>query len=252
MAQAWTKYRVPVVSAAAGLLAAVAAYQGWTFWHSSAVETSSRQFEAVIAAPATEPAQAKILAMNFAKLANDGAGGYPFLARFHEAAARVVAGETKSAVSLYDRIADDTSEPLFADYARIRAAMLLVDTAPIADIEKRLKPLAESESPWRIEAEEFLAYAYWRAGNNKEALRLFDLIKNNPGASEGAKRRATELSALINGGTKVADLKTAPVVAPSPGSQLPQIPGMPSFDTTPITPSPPSPFDSAPAPTPTP
>jgi len=126
----------------------------------------------------------------------------------------------------------------------------LSDGISSTEVAKRLKPLAESESPWRIEAEEFLGYAYWRAGNNKEALRLFDLIKNNPGASDGTKRRATELSALINGGTKLADLKTAPTLAPTPGSQLPTIPGLPSFDTT--TPITPAPSDTPTAPTPTP
>jgi hypothetical protein len=247
MAKVWEQYRAPIIAAAVGVLLAVAAYQGWTFWHARALDSSSRQFEALATSLDQQPGQERKTALDFAKLADDGAGGYPFVARFMEASARAAAGDTKAAVSVFDRIADDTSDPIFADYARVRAAMLLVDTAPLAEITKRLDKIAGSESPWRLEAEEFLAYANWRAGNSKEALRLFDLIKSNPGASPGVKRRATELSALINGGLKVADLKAAPTLAPTPASQLPIIPGMPSFDT----PAPDAPASPT-APTPTP
>ena len=247
MAKAWDQYRVPIVAAAVGMLLAVAVYQGWSYWHATALESSSRQFEAATTALEQQPGQERTAAGNFARLADDGAGGYPFVARLQEASARAVAGDTKAAVALYDRVASDTSDPLFADYARVRAAILLVDSEPVAEIAKRLDPIAQTDSPWRVEAEEFLAYANWRAGNNKEALRLFDLIKNNPGASPGVKQRATELSALINGGLKVADLKIAPTLAPTPTSQLPTIPGMPNFDIP--APEPPA---SPTAPTPTP
>jgi hypothetical protein len=252
MAQAWAKYRVPIVSAAGGLVLAVAAYQGWMYWHGRQVDASSRQFEAATTAAERQPGQERAAAASFARLADDGAGGYPFAARLQEAAVRAAAGDRQAAVSLYDRIADDTSDALFADYARVRAAILLVETAPLAEIKKRLDPVAASESPWRLEAEEFLGYAFWRAGNKKEALRLFDIVKNNPEASEGTKRRATELSALINAGLTVGDLKSAPALAPAtPASQLPTIPGMPNFDTPPVIPAPELPTSPT-TPTPTP
>lgn len=250
MAQAWTKYRVPIIGAAAGLIVAVAAYQGWSFWHAAKVEASSRAFEAATTSAETA-GQEQTAAATFAKLANEGWGGYPFVAGLQAAATRAAAGDAKGAAAIYDQIADSTSDPIFADYAKLRAAILLVDTAPLAEIQKRIGSLPESDSPWRVEAEEFLGYAYWRAGNNKEALRLFDLIKNNASASDGSKRRASELSSLINGGVKVSDLKSAPTLAPTPGSQLPTIPGFPSFDTTPVTPEPAAPATPT-APTPTP
>lgn len=250
MSQAWTKYRLPIIGAAAGLVLAVAAYQGWSYWHASQVEASSRQFEAASSIAESQAGQEGAAAASFGKLANDGVAGYPFAARLQEAALRAAAGDAKAAVTLYDRIADDSGDHIFADYARVRAAILLVETAPLAEIKKRLDPVAASESPWRISAEEFLGYAHWRAGDKKEALRLFDLIKANPQASDGTKRRATELSALINGGTTVADLKAPATLAPSPASGLPIIPGMPTFDTQPIAPPEAPTSPSAPTPTP--
>ncbi|MBI1209979.1 MAG: tetratricopeptide repeat protein [Alphaproteobacteria bacterium] len=253
LAKMWDQYRVPIIAAAVGMLLAVAAYQLWTYLHNRAVEASSRQFEALstsLEQQQQQPAQQRATAAALARLADDGAGGYPFVARLQEAAVRGAVGDTKAAVTLYDRIADSTSDPLFAGYAHLRAAILLVETAPLADIKKRLDPIAASDSPWRVEAEEFLAYANWRAGDSKEALRLYDLIKNNPAATPGVKQRATEFYSMINGGMKLADLKTAPTLAPTPASQLPTIPGMPTFDTPEIPAPDASETPTAPTPTP--
>lgn len=253
MAKAWEQYRVPITAAGVGLLLAVGVYQGWTYWHSTAVDSSSRQFIAATQPLEQEqptPEQQRTAAAALARLADDGAGGYPFIARLQEAAVRGAVGDTKAAVTLYDSIASSASDPVFADYARIRAAVLLADTAPLDEMKKRLEPMAKSQSPWRVEAEEFLAYAHWRAGDSKEATRLFDLIKTNPAASPGVKQRASELSSLINGGMKLADLKAPAALPPAPESQMPLIPGLPNFDVpeAPASDEPQSP--TAPSPTP--
>lgn len=133
-AKAWEKYRAPIIGAAAGLIVAVAGYQGWSYWHSAQVEASSRAFEAATTTLQSAPGQAKAVAGTFAKLSNEGWGGYPFVSRLQEGAARAAAGDSKGAAALFDRIAEDTRDPLFADYARLRAAILLVDTAPLAEI----------------------------------------------------------------------------------------------------------------------
>ena len=237
LAQAWTKYRVPTIAAAGALVLAVAAYQGWSYWHGSKVDASSRQFDT--ANQLIGGAQGQTAPAAFAKLANEGWGGYPFAARLQEAAARAAIGDSKGAASIYDSIAEaGDGGALFADYARVRAAILLVDTAPLAEIKKRLDSVAGSDSPWRVEAEEFLAYAYWRAGNKTEALRLLDLIKNNPAATSGVKQRALEFSAMIGGGMTVADLKAAAPAA-TPGGLL--IPELPNFDVPPTPGAPPAP-----------
>lgn len=236
MAQLWAKYRLPIVGAAAGLIVAVAGYQGWVYWHNSAVDYSSRQFEAAMPMAEKGRGQEREAAAAFAKLSHEGAGGYSFVAKLEEAAARASAGDGKAAVKLYDQIADDgTGGALFADYARVRAAMLLVDTAPLSEMKKRLDSIAGSESPWRLEAEELLGYAHWRAGDKAEALRLLGLIKDNPAAPPGMKRRATELSSLIGGGMTVADLKVAPSAPAAAPAGQPLVPDFPTFDTPPPT-----------------
>lgn len=249
LAQAWTKYRVPIVASAVALVVAVAGYQGWTYWHDSMVANSSREFEVASQLMATPQTAAQAIPA-FAKLGKEGWGGYPVVANFQEAAARAGSGDVKGAIALYDRIAaDGTGGALFSDYARVRASILLVDTAPLGEIEKRLKDVAGSTSPWRISAEELLAYAYWRAGNKTEASRLLELIKANPLATSGAKQRATQFAAMIAAGLKVADLKK-PAAAPAPALDMPLFPARPDINAMPTeAPAPDAPSPPA-APTP--
>lgn len=242
LSQLWTKYRIPVLAAAGGIVFIVAAYQGWVYWHAKMLEASSRQFDAAVALMESGRGQEKVAGAAFAKLAHDGSGAYAFVAKLQEAAVRTSAGDYKGAIVLYDHLAQEgEGGALFADYARLRAALLLVDVAPLAEIQKRLDTVAGGDSPWRIPAEELLGYAHWRAGGKAEALRLYDLVKNNPEAPAGTKRRATELSALIAGGMTVADLKAAPAVSlatPAEPLALPPIfdPLAPGQATDPATP----------------
>ena len=57
-----------------------------------------------------------------------------------------------------------TAIPLIADAARLKSALALMDTAPYADIETRLKPLLDEKRPYRIAAREALAMAKLKAG----------------------------------------------------------------------------------------
>jgi hypothetical protein len=251
LAKLWTKYRVPIIAAAAALIVAVAGYQGWVYWQNKVLDESSRQFEAALALMEKEHGQERAAAAAFAKLALDGAGGYAFAARLQEAAVRASAGDSKAAIALYDQISNEGGDTLFADYARVRAALLLVDTAPLSEIKKRLDPIAAADSAWRIEAEELLGYAHWRAGDKVEALRLLNLVKNNLEAPDGVKRRATELSALIVGGMTLADLKAAPTVSLTAPSEQPLVPNLPTFDLPPASPTAPT-SPTTPTNTPTP
>jgi hypothetical protein len=245
LAQAWTKYRVPIIAAAVILVLAVAGYQGWILWHERMLTASSREFEAANQLMEEQQSAAKAIPA-FAKLGKEGWGGYSLAAQFQEAAARATSGDTKGAVAVYDRIAaSGEGGELLGDYARVRAAILLVDSAPFDDIKKRLNGIASQPSPWRIEAEELLAYANWRAGNKTEALRLLESIKANPAATGGVKQRATQMSAMIAGGLTVADLKkpaaAAPAVVP-PAFGLPASPAdAPTFTMPPAPTTPPSP-----------
>ena len=63
--------------------------------------------------------------------------------------------------------------------ARLRAAALLVDTANLADMQKRLGDLAGTGNVWRHNARELLGLTAWRGGDYEAARKYFDEINND-------------------------------------------------------------------------
>lgn len=230
MAKFWAQYRVAIIAGATALIVGVAGYEGWSYWHARQIEQSSRALEAVSQQITSEQGTEKQAADALAKIAAGGSGGYPLLAKFQEAALRAEMGDLKAALTLYDELAaSGPGGALFRDYAQIRAALLTVETAPFDDIKKRLEPIAEPDNPWRVAALELLAYASWRAGKKDDALKLYAEVKVAPGAPQGSVRRATEMTALIGAGMKLADVK--PPAAPSPAEEPLLLPPTPSTGT---------------------
>lgn len=230
MAKLWEKYRVAIIGGVSVVILAVGGYQAWSYWQAERVETSSREFEAVAELIASGPGNEQAAADRFAKLAQSATTGYAMAAKFQEAALRAEMGDIKAALALYDAISASTSDPLFRDYAQLRAAILVVETESLDTIKKRLEPLTKGTSPWRVPALEMLAYASFRAGKKDEALKLYGEVEATPNAPNGSTRRAKEMTTLINAGMKLSDLTTGPAVRPGSGPMLLQ-PAQPTPET---------------------
>ena len=215
MAKLWEKYRVPIIGGASALILAVAGYQGWSYWHGTQVEKSSREFDAI--GELINGGQEKDAADRLAKLAVSGSGGYPTAAKLQEAALRAELGDKKAALALFDKIADSNSDALVHDYALLRGALLIVESEKYETLKSRLEPLVQAGRPWRALAMELLAYSTWRAGKKDEALKLYAETKALEGVPDSVKRRAIEMSTLIQSGMTLNDLKTtasAPTINP--------------------------------------
>ena len=75
--------------------------------------------------------------------------------------------------------------------------MLLVDSAPLADMQRRLDPLAEPGRAFRHTARELLALSAWRNHDFTAARRYIDMIANDAETPPGTRARAEVLAALI-------------------------------------------------------
>lgn len=237
MAKLWKTYRVPVIAGATALILMVAGYQGWTYWRAVKLEESSREFERVAEMLAAGPGQEKAAADAFAKLAANASGGYAMAAKFQEAGLRAELNEIPAALKLYDEISASVSDPLFRDYAQLRAAILVLEAESLDNTRKRLEPITKGASPWRVIALEMLAYASWRGGKTDEALKLYAEVKEIPNAPNGSTRRATEMTTLINAGMKLSDLKTKPGLS-TPGVTPMLLPPTESAPSQPLFPAP--------------
>ncbi len=152
-----------------------------------------------------------------------GAPGYKTLALMQQAALSLADGKTTDAAKLYDQAADAAPNQLFGDLARLRAAQTLLDTAPFAQLQTRLTPLADAKRPFAAYAKEALAMAELLAGKTADARRDFTVVSLSLGAPDDMRQRAQLAIAAIDTGeapSAVAAAKAAATMPPSPPINL--------------------------------
>src|SRR5690606_11580462 len=97
------------------------------------------------------------------QLEEEGYGAYPLLARMRAATVLAANGDAQGAVAGFDAVAADTSIPgVIRDIARLRAALILVDTGSHADVSARAEALTGDTNPLRHSAREAIGLAAWK------------------------------------------------------------------------------------------
>jgi hypothetical protein len=192
--QLWERHSNLIVAGALLIVLAVAGWRGYDWWETKKAAESGTAFEAAISlAEAGKQAEAQAA---FAKVAQDGSTGYRILARFRDAAEL---GKTDSAAAVvaYGAIAADSSlGRTLQDLATIRGSLILVDSAPLADLTAKLEPLTAADRPFRHTARELLALAAWRTGDSAATKRWFDLIATDAETPAGTRQRMNVLMTL--------------------------------------------------------
>ena len=170
----------------------------------------------------------------FGDVARSGPPAYKTLALMQQAALRLSDKKTTEAVALLDEAAKAAPTPLLGDAAQLKAALALLDTAPLADIEKRLTPLAADKRPYRPLAREALAIARLNAGKIDQAKSELNALDLSLDAPEDVRVRAQAIGALIQAGTagSVASVAKAAATLPPappgpPPGALPQLQSAP-------------------------
>jgi hypothetical protein len=194
----WDRYGIYLIALAVLILAAVGGWRFYQYWEAQKAAQAGAQFEQ--AAALSEQGKHSEAEAAFAKIAAQAPAGYRTLARFR-AASELANSDAKAAVAAYDQIAADSSVGLsLQDAASLRAAMLLVDTAPFADLRARLEPMTEPTRTFHHTAREMLALSAWRNGDAASAKRYIDMINNDTETPQSTRSRIEVLAALIAGG----------------------------------------------------
>lgn len=196
----WERYSIHIIVLAVLIVAGVGAWRGYQWWQDKQAAVAGAKFEAALALSSqgkhTEAEQA------FAEIAAQAPTGYAMLARFR-AAAELARSKPAEAVKAYDKLAADGSlSQTLRDLANLRAGMLLVDTAPLAELQKRLDPLTQPGRTFRASARELLALSAWHHDDMKTAKHYLSLLEGDPQTPPGTRARAQVLSALIAAGDK--------------------------------------------------
>jgi hypothetical protein len=192
--QLWERHGNLIVAFALLVVLAVGGWRGYDWWETQKAAESGAAFEAAVTlAESGKQAEAQEA---FAKLAKDGSSGYRVLARFREAA-ELAKSDGAAAVKAYDALAADSGlGRAMQDLAGIRAGLILVDSAPLAELSPRLEPLTAADRPFRHIARELLAIGAWRLGDTAVAKRWFDLIASDIETPAGTRQRMDVLMTL--------------------------------------------------------
>jgi len=196
--QLWRRYGRYVIAVAIAVVLVVAGYEGWTGYVRSQRADEGARFAAAL--ETARAGNAAAAADAFAGLARDAGAGYAILARFQEAARRAQAGDAAGAVAIYDSLAaDDGLDPAFHGLAVVLATLHGLDSGDPEALAARLAPLLTAESPWRHSARELAALIVLRAGETARAGDLLRQLADDPEAPQGARGRAAELIAVLDG-----------------------------------------------------
>jgi hypothetical protein len=190
----WDRYGVYLIALAVLFIAGVAGWRGYDFWQSKKAAEFGAQFNA--AAILSEQGKHDEAEKAFARIASEGTSGYRVLARMREAA-ELAERDPKAAVAAYDDLAASaaTGQPL-QDLAALRAGMILIDSAPLTEMTRRLEPLAGAGAPFRHSARELLAFAAWKAGDTAALRKWSQLVRDDTETPASLRSRVDVLMAL--------------------------------------------------------
>ncbi len=193
--QLWDRYSIYIIALAVLIVAAIGGWRGYEYWQAKQAAAAGAAFESALSlSEAGKHAEAEAA---FAKVAAEAPAGYRTLARLR-AAAELAQTKRHDAVKVYVEIAADASlGATLQDLATVRAGMLMVDSAPLSDMRRRLDPVTEPGRTFRHSARELLALSAWRNHDFAAARRYIDMIATDAETPPGTRARADVLSALI-------------------------------------------------------
>jgi hypothetical protein len=193
----WDRYGTYVIGLAVLIVVVTAGWRFYEYWQQTQAQASGDRFVAALRL-ADDGKHAEAGAA-LDELVKDGSGGYPLLATFRSAAEKAAAGDDKGAVAAYDAAAAASGAPaLVRDLARLRAALILVSTASVDELKKRIGDLADPTSAWRHSAREILGIAAYRNGDFAVARGYYEDIANDQQTPQDLRQRADFMLSVLD------------------------------------------------------
>jgi hypothetical protein len=210
------------------LLALLVALGAWGFqqYQQGGVEKASQAYASGLDSLARNDRDQAY--QQFGQAAGSSSAAYKALGLMQQGGIRLSQQRTADAVNLFDQAAKAAPNAIIGDAARLNSAWALLDTASVAEIQDRLKPLtSKSDSPYNALAREAVAMAKLRAGQIADARADFVVLALLPNAPDNVRQRAQAAKALIDGGgaTGVAAIVKAALALPPAPVTLPTAPG---------------------------
>lgn len=191
------KYGNVLIGLALLVVIAVGAYRAYTYFEAKKAAEAGQKFEAALNLSIEgKDAEAKAA---FEALAKESTPGYQALSQFR-LATDLAKTDKKAAAQAFDALGSSTAlDQTLRDLAKVRAGLLLIDSAPLAEVQQRLDPLAAPGQTWRLAAREGLAAAALKAKDFTQAEKYLLQVLGDPDASRSVRERAEVMMSLVRG-----------------------------------------------------
>jgi hypothetical protein len=211
----WKRFGPAFIGVCVLVVAVTAGYRGWIWWHErQAAQAGDRFLAAIEQIQSGQKAEGEAALQAIAK---EGGAGYAALARLRLAGEKAGEGAKADALKAFDALASDISvpEPL-RDIARVRAALIALDTGDLDGAKTRADPLAVSGNSWRHVAREILGTAAYQEGDLKGARDKFSEIQEDAQTPPDLWIRSGLMIALIDGQMAAPEAAPAAPSKPNP------------------------------------
>jgi hypothetical protein len=197
IAEIWKRYNGLIVGLAVLIVVAVGGWRYWQHLERTRSEAAGARYQDALRLD--QEGKGEEAAQVLRTLANDQAGGYRLLARFRLAGETAQQSVEEGAKAFEALAADGSVPPVLQDLARLRAAMLRLDTETAA-AQAALERLATPANAWRHTAREMLGLAALKRGDYDTAGRRFDEIAADRETPQSLRSRLEIYTAIVAAG----------------------------------------------------
>jgi hypothetical protein len=202
----WQRYSLAIIGGAVLIVAGVAGWRVYEHWQTTRAAGAGDAYRSALSAAANGDNAAAADAL--VAFSSDAPADYARLARLRAGTERAAAGEVDTALSLFEQVAEDGSaSAALRDLARLRAAMVAVDSEPLDQIRARVAGLDTPANSFRHAARELIAVAAVKAEAWTEARAALATLTGDPEVPGDYRQRAEIMEELIRS-----------VIGPAPAS----------------------------------
>jgi hypothetical protein len=216
--QVWDRFAPIIIGACVAVILVTAGYRGYLWWQA---REAAREGDIYLTATEQLETDAEAAKAALAQIADEASDGYALLARLRLAEANADAGDNAAAIAAFDALAADggLDQPV-RSLARIRSALLSLDSGDAEGAKTRAEPLVEAGNPWRHLAREIIGTADYQSGDLAGARESFLAIQDDAEAPADLRARSNLMVGLIDGQI-AADAPASAAPADSPAAQAP-------------------------------
>lgn len=194
----WKKFGPWVIGVCVLVVVAVGGNQYYKNYQIAEAVNASNAYDAYLTVINEDGATGASGAEQLAAVEKSGHAGYIYLSKMSQADAFARDKNLIEAVRLYDTIASDSSlTQNDRDIAGIKAAYLLVDSATLEDIKKRVENINVVENAFRFQARELIALSAYKHEKFVESHEVFLSLSQNAQTPDSIRARAANVIALL-------------------------------------------------------